>query len=87
MHILSRVVSKDGKTTQGATPCGGIWTLRSQEGRLYLFNNQKQEKEEENPDEVDTAEGVELSSLLADENGESCVSLPSTYQTVYTFKP
>ena len=89
VQILSRVVSKDGKTPHGATPRGGVWTLRSQEGRLYLFNSQDREKEkDDDPEEEDTEEGIELSSLLAEENGESCVSLPCLCQcSIVPFKP
>ena len=61
---------------------GSVWTLRAQEGRLYLFNNQGREKDCEG-DRQDAVEGVELSSLLAEENGETCVSLPCTCQYAF----
>ena len=54
---------------------GSVWTLRAQEGRLYLFKNQEREKDNER-DEQD-AVGVELSSLLAEENGEVLETYPA----------
>lgn len=76
-------------TAQGATPLssgGGAWTLRSQEGRLYLFNNQEKKEKDGEKNEQVTAGGVELSRLLAEKNGESCVSLACACQCI-PFQP